>query len=553
MSFTPQDGFQRRAMVNHTLIQRPQNSRFTAQRNPHGPRPAPVVMRPAADYRNHEVVTIKLEGLDPTATTFSLWKGFHSQGDISFIEIYERDGNRDGYGKIRFSPPPRQEFWSRRLYTLTRDDGTQYCIRVRLEDARPPRGVQSPIKKHVFYKPLLKIKPWALDFGFMEEDGVMASLRKVPPKGNPHSSDDILFMVDLQKLRIVAKFKYEFKDPRHGGRRTDSRDQIGKHDRVNSYQMQIPFGQIKMIKKLDYQNKNFFRLLISLESPPQFYRKMQGADAGHAPESLMWTEWDTWYRQTDIVYNPFLLPTAKIALHKEQPEIDIGNDSHLNPTLRTLTRYPGRWTTYLFTIENSAAADEYVLMAEALSDFNIPIVNSDDVINWDPRPADLWDHLDPPSPESTADELQCLEASESSTFLPFEVRYQLEVCISREYLNERNITKVFVQTLAHLAHSDLTKARNVLEWVAENNKRIYDPMSIFENREALAFSPRTQIPNYCAYVRKATITPSTVYFSSPTVETTNRVLRRFARENHDGRFLRVQFTDEMAEVCPGFS
>ncbi len=77
----------------------------------------------------------------------------------------------------------------------------------------------------------------------------------------------------------------------------------------------------------------------------------------------------------------------------------------------------------------------------------------------------------------------------------------------------------------------------------------YDPMTIFNDKEALAYAPKSDIPHYCAYSRKATITPSTIYFSSPTVETTNRVLRHYAQENSEGRFLRVQFTDEREEVC----
>lgn len=192
------------------------------------------------------------------------------------------------------------------------------------------------------------------------------------------------------------------------------------------------------------------------------------------------------------------------------------------------------------------------MMAAALSDFNIEIVNCDNEVNWSPRSAELWNHIDPPSPDTFAAEMECLEDTESSMYLPFEVRYQLEVCISREYLNEYNITKEFVQTLAERASQNSEKARSLLEWVAEQGKRIYDPMTIFQNQEAEVYSPTTEIPHYCAHVRKATITPSTVYFSSPTVETTNRVLRQFARENLDGRFLRVQFTDEQFEVRMGF-
>lgn len=211
----------------------------------------------------------------------------------------------------------------------------------------------------------------------------------------------------------------------------------------------------------------------------------------------------------------------------------------------------GRWTTYLLTFnweDNNRA--EYASMVQALSDYNIKIVDADDVVEWQTRTADLWTYIDPSSLDSAADELLCLEASESSMSLPFEVRYQLEVCISREYLNEHNITKEFVQKLAEIAHKDLPRARSLLEYVADKAKRVYKPMSIFDDTEAFAYSPQTEVPHYCAHVRKATITPSTIYFSSPTVETTNRVLRRFARENFDGRFLRVQFTDELYEVCP---
>lgn len=133
--------------------------------------------------------------------------------------------------------------------------------------------------------------------------------------------------------------------------------------------------------------------------------------------------------------------------------------------------------------------------------------------------------------------------------LPFEVRYQLEVCISKGILKEHNITQDFVKALYDIASRDCTKAQNILEYIAEQDQHIWDPMAIFESKEALAFSPKTDIPHYCAYSRKATVTPTTIYFSSPTVETTNRVLRHYAQENKDGRFLRVQFTDEMAEVC----
>lgn len=182
-----------------------------------------------------------------------------------------------------------------------------------------------------------------------------------------------------------------------------------------------------------------------------------------------------------------------------------------------------------------------------MQDFNIGIVEIDKLLEFPPRPADLWSLIDP-SKDSNA-ELQALDGKEGSIPLPFEIRYQLEVCISQGVLNEYNITRHFVKKMADIASADSTKAKNILEYVAAQDKRIFDPMTIFEDEDALAYCPKSEIPHYCAYVRKANVSPSTIYFSTPTVETTNRVLRHYARENREGRFLRVQFTDEKAEVC----
>lgn len=188
-------------------------------------------------------------------------------------------------------------------------------------------------------------------------------------------------------------------------------------------------------------------------------------------------------------------------------------------------------------------------MKQALQDFNIEIVTATDSLNWEPRPAEFWNLVDPPFAKDTVAELLTLEPEEMSFSLPFEVRYQLEVCISRGFINEHNITRDFIKELALLSFNNSRKARNLLEYVAEQEQRVFEPMSIFTNQAALAFCPRMDIPHYCAYVRKATITPTTIYFSTPIVETTNRVLRHYSRENLDGRFLRVQFTDEIFEVC----
>jgi RNA-dependent RNA polymerase len=188
------------------------------------------------------------------------------------------------------------------------------------------------------------------------------------------------------------------------------------------------------------------------------------------------------------------------------------------------------------------------MIKEALQDFNIEVVNLDKLNVVPPYTTQLWSWIDLPKSQHAAAELQYLEDSNGAVFLPFEVRYQLEACISWGILNENNISKAFLMKLAEIASQNSLKARTILEYVMEQDRHIYDPMTIFEDEEAFSYSPKTDIPSYCAYARKATITPTRIYFSSPTVESTNRVLRHYAREHQDGRFLRVQFTDEMSQV-----
>jgi RNA-dependent RNA polymerase len=315
--------------------------------------------------------------------------------------------------------------------------------------------------------------------------------------------------------------------------------------------LQIPFSQLKIIHQVDTNDK-VFALVISLESPPEFFRKKEDDRATHSSESPMWTEFDCWFRQTDIVYDPSRLRSAPVALPKETPVIDIGNfeNGYYAPDCSdTLLTKLGRWMTYRFEfLRSQNNTNVYNMIRQALQDFNIEVLANDQFHLIPQHTAQLWSFLDPPKSQYAADELQYLEDSSRPALLPFEVRYQLEVCISWGILNEHNITEGFLMRLAEMASKDSSKARTILEYTAEKDNRIYDPMTIFDDEEALAYSSKTEIPAYTAYSRKATITPTRVYFSSPTVEVTNRVLRHYARENRDGRFLRVQFTDELSQV-----
>lgn len=157
----------------------------------------------------------------------------------------------------------------------------------------------------------------------------------------------------------------------------------------------------------------------------------------------------------------------------------------------------------------------------------------------------VWEYIDKPlmSKKVTSHALDELMIENAAPALAFPVRYQLEVCISQGCLNEHNISKEFVSKLIEM---DETEAQDILEYVANQKTRIYDPLEIFAIKVINGLASRPQIPHYCAYIRSATITPSTIYYHSPTVETSNRIIRRYSE--HADRFLRVRFTDEKFEV-----
>lgn len=188
----------------------------------------------------------------------------------------------------------------------------------------------------------------------------------------------------------------------------------------------------------------------------------------------------------------------------------------------------------------------FTTLCNALKDFNIEILPMHTFKLTTNRDLAVWEYIDQPvsrsrvKPRTALDDLM----AEDVPRLSFPVRYQLEVCISEGWLNEHNLTKEFVEKLMDM---DSIKAQDLLEYVANRKQRVYNPMKIFDIDLLKNPTHKMKIPRYCTYVRSATVTPSTTYFSTPTIETSNRVVRQYAE--YADRFLRVRFTDEKFQVC----
>ena len=329
---------------------------------------------------------------------------------------------------------------------------------------------------------------------------------------------ELLFQVDLGSKSIVVTFNDR-----------ELRDGSQTPGQFNRFKFQIRFDELKDIKRVALE-KDHSALIMSLDHPPHFYcQPPANLRESHKEGALMWSERDSWWRATDII-DVKLLANKVVSLSKEEePILDMG-----------------RWLTYMLAFPNSSLSSPvFEQLESALRDFNIEINEVKDFERTRGVPVEVWKMMDRPV-SNTNDEMHCLMDGGQFFNLPFEVRYQLEVCISHDVLEPHSITSEFLQALSDLVSKDKDTAQSVLEFLAVRGKRVYDPMTIFDDGDALAHSLRAKIPTYCAYARKAIITPTTMYLSTPTVEISNRVIRKYA--DYGDRFIRVQFTEENTRV-----
>ena len=271
-------------------------------------------------------------------------------------------------------------------------------------------------------------------------------------------------------------------------------------------------------------------LIIHLQNPPWYSKKLEQKTAqSHVPGGKRWSADDLWARQTDIVDRKELFESidkTPVSVRKNLNVINVA-----------------RWTTYRLRIrsdEDNKLAEGVVLAA--LRDFNVNIVEMD---NFGILPylqdteAPVWKLLNPTIVNGTSTNLSALQDELAGIYLPFSVRYQLEVCISHGWLSEYSIDSDFLQTLASLPEQ---KAKQMLILVDSTKERIHNPTLIFKDlRFKRPVKPR-RLPPGCAEIYHATVTATGLLFHTPSVEVTNRVVRRYA--SHIDRFLRVSFEDD---------
>lgn len=344
----------------------------------------------------------------------------------------------------------------------------------------------------------------ALAFGVMLGPDSMRILK------NLHSADDI-------SLRFYPKNRWLNIFFSYGLEKTKG------PETPREYKIQIGMAMIRQALEVETCGSSQ-HLVLPLPFPPRYYRKIK---TGHRSSSKTAFPEPQWNRATDIVRGDAGIAGIRgrpVALHQE-----LDNDEHIDI---------GRWTTLRLTFRNDMETRQfYSHLRSVMAEINIDL-QSGCTFDLNITAPTVWSHVDHPL-AARAGQPSALLGLPSVIHLDPAVRYQLEVCISQGILSEYTICLDFLQRLAKLAPQDAARR---LEYLSDQGQVLYTPLHLFEMEDAERYQPKLLIPYYCTLVRRASITPTTVLFSSPLAETSNRVTRRY-RQLQD-RFLRIQFIEE---------
>ncbi|KAK5117494.1 hypothetical protein LTR85_008879 [Meristemomyces frigidus] len=468
----------------------------------------------AVPWASATELKVRLRNLPDGWGTLHVYKHLSHLGDLDRIEVFESRGERFVKGYVIFRPPPTEVQWLRSGLTVT-INGVRFQIHC--EPEWPPRkkaGASGVSPERTLLTNMSSILT-RLDAGMMQtEDEMLVLFTAIPSPKAPltarvkieHNELEIDFGVEAQGVQAIT---------RH-------------------FMLRINFSQVRQAAELSTADGGM-ALLIAMEMPPLLFRKTINIESTHDKKVLAWNESQTWFRQTGIDKHPHD-STAITQLRKDSALLDLG-----------------RWLTYRLSFSDTEAdRATFRIIGKALIDHNVPLTSTKQPVCAFGAVRDLWAWSDNPAQHmsdvpsaSLFSDLHTLGVP--LTQLDFTVRYQLEVCLSHGVLKECNMHPDFIH---RLGATEAPMAAKLLEKVADGKKRYYNPMDVFRLQGQATVRSR-KIPRYCAMVPAAVVTPSTMYFTTPVMETSNRVIREYRQ--YGDRFLRVKFTDEryMGKVMTG--
>ena len=302
----------------------------------------------------------------------------------------------------------------------------------------------------------------------------------------------------------------------------------------HDYKFQVPFNQLHRVIVRRSPTARYVELIISLptSSVPRFFKKVDPKTTFEDRETY-WTQNRAWLRRTTVCSDQFgkWLNKKPLGLNQPEPYVDIG-----------------AWTVYRLCVDHDVfISPQGVQLRQALEENGVTFDHNENLqVSINGRhdaltsSATLWKMLDGDHKVQLGHTSMLMDL-ENDIALTWPVRYQLEVCISKNILHPTNISQEF---LSWLSRRGERKALKLLEHIADKNNRVYDPMTL-----ASVHPPKTssmqKIHSNHVLQRSVTIKPSSMEYMTPSVDETNRIIRLYS--NHADRFLRVVFRDEKSE------
>lgn len=445
-------------------------------------------------------ITIRLNRLPQNITTRDIHTSLAQHHlSIARIEIFENgNGYKSGGAIVIIEPAPsRWPPWSgnANVLTINRRGFPSLRVAVGIERVfRLDETIRTPLG-HVVQRQWT-LHTQELIIGMMAKDDTMLRFPQ-------YLYQDVAMTIHFNRRKIDITFKID----------------LGPSLGVRFFKVPIKFSHTKTLRRVK-QEDGRFGLLIQLPSPPEiFSRAPDTAERSHDDGLSLWQERDSWMRQLEITHQVEKSKTACAQLQKEYVTVDIG-----------------RWTTYYLDVPQHLMSP-LESFGFRLTDYNVKLEQTNPFYIVEPAETNAWTLLSSAEAALTSPwEL----LNSKSVHLPFEVRYQLEVCISQGLFNEYSIDAQFLEKLNAF---EADRARMMLEGVADHERPYYKPMDIFEDAKIMYYWPSVKMPPQSAMIRKAVVTPTGIIFKTPGVELTNRVLRQYS--DVTDRFLRVQFTDEL--------
>lgn len=416
---------------------------------------------------------------------------------------------------MNFKPPPRNGGLQQKEFTHIQADGSRVTIRCQFDGRFGAAGTYpSTTKPGRDFQEEMRVEAQQIDFGTLRDLDALVAIQSCD--GNPSAFSPPSLALNLRRRHMELLFSVPVRKVKGDGDIVTA---------MTPFSIRIRLTEVR--RALEFKaNDATTCLVLCVKSPPFVYRRVGDIHATH--RGYTWYDDMAWQRTTNIEHD-HTGEVRPIKLANPTAVIDVG-----------------RWLAYKVDLsEETAVSPMYRDLYDALAEYSVNIEKCERMSVERKTASEAWAWLDQvvespnTAPSSLHADLRLLSLGSSQ--LTFAVRYQLEVCLSQGVINESNVDGP--EFMKQLTTMDPEQAIKLLEKAVDRKDRHSEPTKLL--RSHLLFGKSTknkQIPRHCTKVRSATLTPTTIYINSPTLETSNRVIRKY--REHEDRFLRVKFTDE---------